>query len=727
MPKSGDGRTTLLGVLAAGIITYILLALYFKNIALVYGQDCEEILAPLFFDISRSIHEYGLWSGMYDPGQVAGLSLWNTPYFHPLYPFYFNWLGTDANIFDTMARLQLIDLLHLSIYSAGSYFLCRTMGVRPLLSFAAGLAAPWFPCLYSLLCWPQILASFAWIPWVMVCQLVLYKDPRPSSRAAATVALGVTFALLVYAQPAQNMVLAIMGSGITWVCVAVAWICDGTHEARRRLIRSTLSLAGSGIIALLLCGKYLFSVVVYMSKAIRWAGSGGIIIGQNRMPLAAFQEHALHWRDIVALVSYRPEHTVIIGNLYVGAPLLLCAALLFTRTRREHGTRALLCSAVITVLFCFGLLAPVLQWIPVANKVRELNWWSCYAVAILLPLGTYGLQMLFDMKQAGSTKASSERKFWLGVVVAGFVATIIVLLIDKGSLYEISIVCCSFAIILAYGSWRVANKWRDIPAAAVVILSACVPVIAYPRYSSQVYLLTQPDRVRAREEATQLADHIPDRNDFRFAVSTDLPNFKYFTTALANLDLRGIRGNVSPQEYDKFRLLFFPNQTVANLYGVKYEIIPSNQSHPADAPIDQHVSLRINTGALPRLFFVQGGLKVVNSPINSLINANTPDGKVFFMSPRDVPRHFDLSPYTAGEPAIILPDAIKNTPVDVHASLHTTAPGLFVLNEDPAAHWRAILDGKSIAPIRINGFQTAFPIAQAGQHQLEIWRPSHLF
>lgn len=725
MSKPASGYTTLFSVFITGIISYILTSIYFHNTALVYAQDAEEILAPMFFDISRAIHRYGLWAGMYDPGQVAGLSLWDTPYFHPLYPFYFNWVGSDTNIFDTMARLRLINLLHLSIYGSGSYFLCRAIKVKQWLALAVGLSAPWFPALHSMLNWPQILASFAWIPWIMACQVLLYGKLVPITRAFATIGLAAAFSLLVYAQPAQNMVLAITGSAAMWLYMALSSLRSSTRETKQNFIQSTYSLALAGFIALLLCGKYLYSVVIYMSGAIRWVGSHGIVIGHQRMPLSAFREHALHWTDIVALFSYRPEHTVIIGNLYVGAPLLLCAVFL---CRREASNRALLCSALFTTLLCFGIFAPIVQWLPVVNKVRELNWWSCYTVAIMLPLSARGLQVLFDSAQLAKPGTSSENRS--GVLMALFASlgiTVTLLILDKAPTFELAVTCMSFIIAIWYYARRPSAKWiSQFASGGLVVLSACAPAFAYPRYPIDVALLKRPDHLLTFQEAREISTHVTDRENFRFAVSTDLPNYKQFTVTLANLDLRGLRGNVSPQEYDKFRLLFFPNPAVADLYGVKYEVIPNNRRQPSDPSIDQQISLHVNARALPRVFFVQGGVKVVQSPIDSLLNASSTTLH-FFVAPRDLPNGLNFSPYAAGGPTIILPDMNKNTPVDIRGTLRAEGPGLLVLNEDPAARWQATLDGKPVDTMRINGFQTAFPVSTAGQHQLEIKRPGHLF
>src|SRR5580765_3542463 len=107
-----------LGALVVGMLTYLLTAWRYHGYTLVHSHDAEDVLLPLFLAISRAIGRDGLLAGMYDPGIIGGLTYWNYPGFHPLYPFYFNWLGGDHTVFDTWVRLNLVQYLHRAIYAA---------------------------------------------------------------------------------------------------------------------------------------------------------------------------------------------------------------------------------------------------------------------------------------------------------------------------------------------------------------------------------------------------------------------------------------------------------------------------------------------------------------------------------------------------------------------------------------------------------------------------------
>lgn len=728
MRKLPESCITPAVMMALGVAIYIMAIVYYHGTVVVYGPDAENILAPLFYDISRAIHDHGLLAGMYDPGQIAGLSLWDTPYFHPLYPFYFNWLGTGASILDTAARLRQVDFLHLAIYGMGCYLLCRGIGVRQWLAATIGLSSPWLPAVQSMLHWPQILASFAWLPWVLACQILLYRDPGRRQRIIATLGLAMTFSLLVYAQPAQNMVLVVVGSAIMWVFMAISTWHGRQRDDWRAFVRATVALAIAGILALLVCGEYLLGVVIYLSKAIRWLGDKGVLIGSQKMPLDVMREYALRLQDAGALLVYSSKHTVIVGNLYVGVVVAICAILGSFASRRDHRIGALLVSALVTTLFCFGLFTPLLRWIPVANKVREVNWWSCYAVTVLLVLGGYGLQRLLDSSAAGvSGERFRNASLWL--LLAGFVTALCLIPLMHADLMLAAVLtlCLSFALLAACLLFPVRTRpVHQLAAMLTIVLAFATPLLSYSRHAPRQSMLMDAEHVNTRKEALRIAASITDGDNYRFEVSPKIPYYKNLTVTLANLGLRGIRGDVTPQEYDKFRLLFFPSPAVANLYGVKYQIVPDTPSVGGDIKIDDKISLRLNRNALPRMFFMRGGVQMVKSPVDALLGVPDDGAAHVFVARADLPSGIDLGPYQSAGSTPIVPDVLDNDAVHLKAILDAKGGGLLVLNEDMAGRWRMMIDGKRVMPFRVNGFQTAFQLNGAGRHTIEISRPGHV-
>jgi hypothetical protein len=159
---------------------------------------------------------------------------------------------------------------------------------------------------------------------------------------------------------------------------------------------------------------------------------------------------------------------------------------------------------------------------------------------------------------------------------------------------------------------------------------------------------------------------------------------------------------------------------------VKYLIVPGVAHGAGDVAISPSISLRTNRTVLPRLFFVQGGVKAVDLPVDALLNVKDDGAWHFFVRLGDLPAGFDLSPYASGNASVYFPKVSCSSPVDTEASMVSNGSGLLVLNEDPAGRWRATIDGKIVKPFRINGFQTAFPVTGAGRHEFVITRPTQL-
>ncbi|MBC7991491.1 MAG: hypothetical protein H7Y19_18185, partial [Luteimonas sp.] len=135
--------------------------LHYEGQTLARGPDQADIQLSFFYDASRAIREEGLWAAMYTPGLQAGIPNWSNPHGHPLYPLFFNWLGSDATVFDTLDRLNWIIYLHLAILGGGAFQLARMLGVRLLPAIGVGLVLPWFPAIRSAAAWPEIIAGLS--------------------------------------------------------------------------------------------------------------------------------------------------------------------------------------------------------------------------------------------------------------------------------------------------------------------------------------------------------------------------------------------------------------------------------------------------------------------------------------------------------------------------------------------------------------------------------------
>jgi hypothetical protein len=712
-----------LGVLAIACVHY-------RGQTLARGPDQADMLLSFFHEASHAVEEEGLLAAMYTPGVRAGVPNWSNPNYHPLYPLYFNWAGADATVEDTLDRLNFIVYLHLAILGAGAFALARALGVRRLPAIAVGLVLPWFPAVRSAAAWPHIIAGMAWLPWIFAFQARLYAAaPDHRSPLGAVAGLAACATLLAYAQPAQNLVFAAFGSALLWTLVAVQLALRRDRNALRAFVRTSAWLALAAAVVLAATGGYLLEILRFHAQSIRWLGEyGGYVVGDQPVPVGALRVHALPWQDARLLLAF--EYRKGIGNAYLGAAVLVAAAALCSRaaawTPKIAVARALLAAALLAALFCFAFMAPLLGRLPVVGAVRELSWWSCLAAVLLAPLAAAGLQALWSDR--GEVPAWRRDPWSAAAILAFALAFAATWATPAPYRVEAALVLVAGFVALAW-SLRAPSqsaRTRDLACALLLACTAWIPFrhnIEFARRDATLFL---PDRVQARTDAARLRALLPDEDVYRIVLAGTLPNAHLLTHAYAALGFRSIHGGIGPADHAKHALLSMANPAVSALYGVKYILLPA-ASAPGDVALRPGLALRTDAAALPRLFFVGGGLRVVDDPVAALRALDDPSPLHAFAARRDLPAGFDVATFAYGAPLLSTPALAENRRTRLRAVLASDRPGLLVLNEDPEARWHARIDGEEVTAFRINGFQTAFAIPAPGRHVVEIERPGRLF
>ena len=717
--KNGMNKATrnLMGAATVAVIVLVVAVARFSGIAILHGPDADDVLVPMYFDISRSIGEHGLFAGMYDSGLVAGLSYWGSPSFHPLYPLYFNWLGSDSTILDTLDRLKLVFFLHMGIYAVGSYLLGRCLGLRQLLAICVGIVAPFLPAFQSVGVWPPISASLAWLPWILFFQARIYQR---GWAPAAAIGLAASVTLLIYAQPAQNLVLAFVGSAIVGVVYSVVVVrqrgVQGAH-VHLRPIYASLALAAAVIVVA--CYPYLSGVMDFHSDSIRWLGDGRDISGKDKLPLSALTAHGLGWKAVFAPFAFAHQYSMVVGNLYMGAPIALACLSYPWLFRTRPLITALLASIAISAIFCFAAFGWLLYLLPIANKVREVNWWSLYVVMLALPVGALCLQRLVSLIRR---KQQRQWIWWPEISAATIVLMALVGVLVSGEFYWQIVPVLLGAALLWWSASRgvvVNNALLSL----VVIVSAAVPIVVAKTPSLGQSMIVRGERIEQRHSMATVFAALESPENYRVAVSEKLPDFKVLGHQLANLGARGIRGDLNPQRRSKFELLYFPKPAVAQLYGVRYTVVAAGTE--GALAIDDRYALLDDSAALPRLFLAESGLAVVPSPAASLQAAEGAQVEHIYATPSAVKR-LGVEQTTLGEGKFSARpvSAWHNSPVMLQAMVETSGPALLVLNEDSDGRWYAIVDGDVRPGVAVNGFQTAFALPAAGKHSVIIRRPA---
>lgn len=150
------------------------------------------------------------WRGdlpFWDPYNNCGvpfLAQWNTM---PLYPPSFLYLA-----FPLEWSLSAFCLLHLWFAGWGMFFLARRWTGQSWAAAFAGTAFAFNGFTLNLLMWPSHIATFAWLPWVVLCAEAAWRDGGKKILTAAFVG-----ALQMFAGGPETIAL-------TWLIVSALWM-----------------------------------------------------------------------------------------------------------------------------------------------------------------------------------------------------------------------------------------------------------------------------------------------------------------------------------------------------------------------------------------------------------------------------------------------------------------------------------------------------------------------
>jgi len=369
-------------------------------------------------------------------------------------------------------------------------------------------------------------------------------------------------------------------------------------------------------------------------------------------------------------------------------------------------------AAVVALVLCCTWIVPLSYWIPLVNKIRELSWWSCLWVIAIVPLAACGATMLAERASQGILPRRS-----LTVLAGGTIAVVVlVALIDHSVSRAGAVLSVVFAGCLVALQFRGSVRAQAIVFLAPVLAAATFVPTAYvfPHSDASSSYYFAPRNVQLRQEATELSSALPadDIATYRAAVDPSVDDFKVLTHALANRGMRMIRGDIHPQLYSKFELLYFPNAMTQKLFGVRYTVRPDSES-----PGRLHwVTL---DGARPRLYFRAVKPTVVPKPAASVLAESGEDAVRDFVSERvGVDGALSHLPETVS--GYVGARILENSDNRIRAIISADSAGLLVLNEDPEGSWSAYVNHVKKDAFALNGFQSAFVIPQAGVYEIVV-------
>lgn len=350
--------------------------------------------------------ELPLWNPMQNLGEpLHAMGVGGVFYF----PYTLATLWVDALHWDPRSVMDVIAASHAAFAGLGLYLLCRSFGVRPLVSMVAAVSAPMSGfILYVGSVWIHTLPNLAWGVWAAwAAKSVVDRHRVAVAAPVAALALALPFNA-GHIQPAVYNVVVSAGFALAYALV------------RRRPSALPWLLAIWGAAALLAMPAILPTAAL-VPETLRSAGVTAVELGGRSVRLGALIGLLLPvFRGTDGFIDEVYLDTLFAGGWLVPALLGGLALVIFRRralaalARGPHGlppsTAFLLtgASALGVLVLSLGDQTPVYSWTRVIPMWSSFRWpfkLFLHALPFLVTAGALGLELLLRVPGAAMRRA----------------------------------------------------------------------------------------------------------------------------------------------------------------------------------------------------------------------------------------------------------------------------------------------------------------------------------
>src|SRR5665213_85389 len=643
---------------------------------------------------------------------VPFLAQWNTM---PLYP--------PSLIYLTLPltwSLSFFCLLHLWFAGLGMYFLARRWTASNFAAAFAGVAFAFNGFTLNLLMWPSHIATFAWMPWVVLAVELAWREGRQKIILAAFAG-----AMQMLAGGPETIFL-------TWLIVFALWLQQFlTNESPRVALLWRFPLVVVLVISLAAAQLLPFLDLVAHAQResgfadLRWSMPGRgwanflvpMAFGTTHTEGIFFQ-HGQYWTS-----SYYPG----LGTLWLALLALLCL--------RERRVWLLLVIAIAGLVFALGENTPVL---PALRKLIPQLSFITYPIKYVSVV-IFAMPLLAAFALARFQKVQ-PRLLPLGAILFALLAGILFwtqLAPMPGDNQHAALLNgfsrAAFLLLIGTILFALTRKASSKLLALLLILTAWLDVFTHepaqnPAVPPSVYELNlaraklamnpQPELGGSRAMLSPAAA----LELTRFAVSDPKNNFlakRLGYCANANLldAVPKVDGFFSPtpREFDGLLTLIY-SATNANFSRLEDFMGVAQTTAP-----DNLLAWQARTNFLPLMTAGQRPVFLDDTNTLSAFMRNDFDGNKIVFLPPEAKLFVTVSNQT---PAKILKPKFGTQTVD--AEVDVAAPSLVVIAQTYYHNWRAEIDGRPAKLLRAN---VAFQALQvpAGTHQIHLFYQDHAF
>ena len=673
------------------------------------GMDNEFFIGTVLSSMSGTLAN-GDWPLRMDT-IMGGVPLYNFAQLSAFYPFYLPILSIYSSPLDVVYSMHWVTLIHVLIMEVNMYIFLRVIGVSRLAALTGAALVAFSANSFAYAVWMNIVAPYSWFPIYLAGLVGILKCPR--SKAYSAMALG-GIVLLSLASPAQPLIHAVF---VTLVFVCAYWR-DRLRTGETKQVFNTLSrVLVVGVLALLLVAPALLPAAIEFKNMIRWIGPFPAVIGNARIPFAAFQIDQLAITDLGG-VFFKFKSTGV-GSQFVGVLSIALASVSLVSRPRSWLVVSLVFIAVYSLISSTGSnlgLAYLNYIIPLLNKIREPSRFLVlfqFAIGVLAALGIDELR-----KTVSDTDDQVNAKRQLIALVVSAIIALITLFVVRNRIESNVSPFVSVAILLALTlmTWiatrsslrsrrntLIAIAWAGT---ALTLLAIEVPWIP-PTVSSSQYLTTG---ALALDEAIERVSTFDPNHEYRVIFDGKID--KQQAAMLASYQgVRTFNSYFNPAPRRQFEELYYHGPRADNYFrilGAKYLICSKckEESLRGYKHLENIAGYQIyvTEDVLPRSYIVQrlnGHFLGLADFVAKAAGADLTK-KLFFVEP-NVEIEFNRSRDTAEDDCISREDI--RTANGSRFVVQCKSAGVLVMNEFFDDAWVARVDGVNTQTLRVNGNQ----------------------
>ncbi|NIF76619.1 hypothetical protein F3J20_04265 [Paraburkholderia sp. Cy-641] len=655
---------------------------------------------------------------------LGGVPFYDLAQLSAFYPFYFTWLPLFKTPFDSIYSIHWIVLLHLLIAQITACIFLRSIGVSRLSAAVGSALFAYSANSFLYAAWLNITAPYAWLPLYLTGIFGILTGK--TERRYSLMALG-SMVMLVFASPAQPLIHALI---LTAVFVIFKGIdCREGAGCLKAFRRPVVRIIAIGLLSVLIASPVLLPIWWNLDGMIRWIGGFPAVIGNARIPFAAFKEDQLTYAQLGGVLFKMPR--LLVGDPYVGLIPLALAVLAIAWRPRSWLVRAFAATAIYSIVSAAGSnlgLAYVNYYVPILNKIREPSRFLFLFQFSISVLAAVGLDEL--RKRAAEGTTARQWTCTLVPLVLPIILGILTVTLVRNHVVSrlspaVSIAALCVLVALTWAAIRAPGRGRALclggvwAVTAFVLHAIEVRWIPWPITESQYLVSNTPELDLALKHVAALDPE----HDYRVIFEGDID--KQQASMLASYrGIRTLNAYINPAPYRQFTELYHHAPRPDNYFfalGAKFMICDScNASatrgyrHVED--VGRYAIYQAET-VLPHSYLqtaVDGYYSNIDQFGGAVMGHDLQHGVLFLKEGMNLP----LAPMGMHNDACERMEMARSV---VYERFDSSCPlaSVLVLNEfsDPA--WNAYIDGKTAEVLKVN-FNQMGVLLPPGAHYVEF-------